>query len=87
MHLKVKIDVTKIDKSALYVGAKGTYLNLVLLEKKEVDKYGNTHGVKQDLGVARKGEQSVFLGDAGPIGKGITAPAQNQDEDDSDIPF
>jgi len=86
MHLKVKIDVTKIDKSALYVGSKGTYLNLVLLKKREVDKFGNTHGVKQDLGMARKGEQAVFLGDAGPIGKGITqAPPQNNDNDD--IPF
>lgn len=87
MHLKVKIDVTKIDKSALYVGAKGTYLNLVLLEKREVDKYGNTHGVKQDLGVARKGEQAVFLGDAGPIGKGITPQCLQDDDDCSNIPF
>jgi hypothetical protein len=87
MHLKVKIDVTKIDKSALYVGAKGTYLNLVLLEKREVDKYGNTHGVKQDLGVARKGEQSVFLGDAGPMGKGITPQASQDNDDNDDIPF
>ena len=86
MHLKVRIDVTKIDKSALYVGAKGTYLNLVLLEKKEVDKYGNTHGVKQDLGMARKGEQAPFIGDAAPLGKSITPQAQPQDDTD-DIPF
>lgn len=86
MHLKVRIDVTKIDKSALYVGAKGTYLNLVLLEKKEVDRYGNTHGVKQDLGMARKGEQAEFLGDASPFGKGITPQVQPQDDND-DIPF
>jgi len=87
MHLSVRLDVTKIDKTALYPGKDGRmYLNLVLLEKRSIDTYGNTYGVKQDLGMARKGEQSVFIGDAKPIGKGITqAPPQNNDNDD--IPF
>jgi len=30
--ISLKIDVTKIDKSRLFVGKKGTYLNAVLIE-------------------------------------------------------
>ena len=33
MNIKVKIDVTKIEKSELYEGQKGTYLNVVLIEQ------------------------------------------------------
>ena len=40
--LSVSIDVTKIDKSELIVGAKGTYLNLTVSLNDEADKFGNT---------------------------------------------
>jgi hypothetical protein len=40
--LSVSIDVTKINKSELIVGAKGTYLNLTVSLNDEEDKFGNT---------------------------------------------
>ena len=40
--LSVSIDVTKIDKSELIVGAKGTYLNLTVSLNDTEDKFGNT---------------------------------------------
>ena len=46
--IKLKIDVTKIDKSRLFVGAKGTYLDLVVYENDRPDEYGNDYSVKQD---------------------------------------
>tara|TARA_R110000868_G_scaffold380304_1_gene646299 strand:+ start:280 stop:597 length:318 start_codon:yes stop_codon:yes gene_type:complete len=46
--IKLKIDVTKIDKSRLFVGAKGTYLDLVVYENDRPDEYGNDYAVKQD---------------------------------------
>lgn len=46
--IKLKIDVTKIDKSRLFVGAKGTYLDLVVYENDQPDEYGNNFSVKQD---------------------------------------
>jgi hypothetical protein len=33
-NIKIKIDVSKINKSRLYEGKKGTWLNAVMIEKK-----------------------------------------------------
>lgn len=45
MNYEIKIDVTKIDKTALFKGQKGTYLTLDVIETPN-GKYG-THMVKQ----------------------------------------
>ena len=45
MNFEIKIDVTKIDKTALFKGQKGTYLTLDVIETPN-GKYG-THMVKQ----------------------------------------
>lgn len=42
--INAKIDVSKIDKSRLYKGAKGTYLSVTIFLKDEEDQYGN-HGM------------------------------------------
>lgn len=48
---KLKIDVMKIDKSALYPGKNGAkYLNCVVWPNKDgVGKFGDTHVIKQEL--------------------------------------
>lgn len=60
-----KLDVSKIDKSKLYKGEKGTYLELVLMETKD-DKYGNDFMVVQ--GVTKEdreaGVKGAILGNA-----------------------
>lgn len=39
----IKLDVSKIDKTKIFVGAKGKYLDLVLVDNKSgVDQYGNS---------------------------------------------
>jgi len=61
----LNIDVTKIDKNALYKGKKGTYLNLTLLENKDgEDQYGNHGFIVQDIGKERRdaGERGPILG-------------------------
>lgn len=40
--ISLQIDVLKIDKSKLYVGKKGTYLDLTIAVNDEEDNYGNT---------------------------------------------
>ena len=57
-----RIDVTKIDKSAIYEGKKGKYLDIVLWDKP--DQYGNDGYITQDLGKERRerGDKSEFLG-------------------------
>ena len=39
--LSIKLDVSKIDKSKLFKGAKGTYLDLTVALNDEPDQYGN----------------------------------------------
>ena len=94
--IKIRIDVTKIDKSALYEGKKGKYLNLVVWPNRngEPDEYGNIATVKQDLGAERKGEQSPILGDVKPLRKRQDAPkpkpqqTMKQQWDEADeVPF
>lgn len=74
--LKLKLDVTKLDKSAFFKGEKGTYCDLILWANDEPDQWGNTHSVKQDMGKDRKGEKTPYVGNAKPIGQ--AKPAQRQ---------
>ena len=48
--INVQIDVTKIDKSRLYKGAKGTYLNLTtFVDVDNKDQYDNNGFIGQSL--------------------------------------
>lgn len=67
--IRVKIDVTKIDKTKLFKGAKGTYLDLTLFETPD-SKYGDDYRVVQDLGkdARARGEKGAILGNGKIIG-------------------
>ena len=68
----------KLDKSAFFVGDKGTYADITLLENKDgADQYGNHFMVVQDLGKERResGEKGPILGN-GKIVAGNTNPQQ-----------
>lgn len=48
LGISVRIDVTKIDKSRLYKGEKGTYLDLTtFIDTEEKDKYDNNGFISQ----------------------------------------
>jgi hypothetical protein len=92
--IKIKIDVTKIDKDALFKGKNGTYLDIIVWPNRGESKFGEIGMVKQDLGKDRKGEQAPILGNAFPLRKAEPKPAAPaassggwDDADDSDIPF
>jgi hypothetical protein len=73
--ISITIDVTKIDKSALFKGKKGIYLTVVAWPNKDgVDQYGYDASVKQDLGKDRRDEQTPFIGNAKIIKRKNTAP-------------
>ena len=61
MNIKVKIDVTKIEKSELYTGQKGTYLNVVLIE--QPNEYSDGF-IVQEISKERRdrGERGAILG-------------------------
>jgi hypothetical protein len=95
--IAINIDVKKIDKAALFIGKKGTYLNMTLMENREgVDQYGNEGFIVQDIGMARRqaGERGAILGNwktVKPAQAQVPVPVQatqvQADEDLDDIPF
>jgi Ser-tRNA(Ala) deacylase AlaX len=96
--IRIKIDVTKIDKSALYKGAKGTYLDATLFLADEPGEYGDNGMIAQDLGKERReaGEKGAILGNGkilkiineGQPAQASLPPAPDTSGDvEDDIPF
>jgi hypothetical protein len=90
--IKIKIDVTKIIKDAMFKGAKGTYLEVIVWPNRSESKFGEIGMVTQDLGKDRKEEKSPILGNAFPLKrsepKPAAPPAKWEDhETGDDIPF
>jgi hypothetical protein len=70
--VSVKIDVSKIDKSRMFKGEKGTYLDaVVFIDMDNKDQHGNSGMITQDWKDAPKGQTpilgnvKVFWSDAG----------------------
>ena len=62
---KLKINVNLIDKTHLFRGAKGTYLDVTLMENKDgPDQYGNDGFIVQDIGKEAReaGEKGLIIG-------------------------
>jgi hypothetical protein len=79
--IRIKIDVKKISKQAMFVGTKGTYLDLTLMDNREgTDEYGNDGFVVQDIGKERReaGEKGPILGNWRHIGPNPPNRSQNQ---------
>ncbi len=93
--ISVRIDVTKIDKSRLYKGSKGTYLDLTtFVDTEEKDQYENNGFISQSL-TKEEREQKVQTPILGNVKvfytDGAAAPAAVSDmslaEMDESIPF
>ena len=85
--IKLTIDVTKIDKSRLYKGKKGTYLNCSVILKGEPDQYGNDGFIVESISKDEResGKQGTILGNAVVVMK---KPAEKVEQDDDDtLPF
>ncbi len=93
MPISLKIDVSKIDKSRLFKGAKGTYLDAILIETPE-GKYGD-YMIAQSVSKEERqaGVKGAILGNGKNIGGGggYVQPKRQQEErnDDltEDVPF
>tara|TARA_R110000803_G_scaffold10915_2_gene33225 strand:+ start:1826 stop:2140 length:315 start_codon:yes stop_codon:yes gene_type:complete len=100
--ISVKIDVTKIDKSRLYKGAKGTYLDLTtFVDTAVADQYENHGFISQAVDKEERaaGTQTPILGNvkvfytdssspAGSGGQSTTAKEEMTIQElDDDIPF
>ena len=97
--ISLKIDVTKIDKAHLFKGAKGTYLDITLMEKDGggVDEYGNAGFVAQSVSkeARDRNERGPIIGNYRLIAKKAQAkkppaprpPADHLDVACDEIPF
>jgi hypothetical protein len=89
------INVTKIDKTALYAGKNGKYLNIVFFDNKDgLDQFGNNGFVTQDIGKERRlaGERGPIIGnwkwDEAPKVQATPAAVSHEEAGmDDDIPF
>jgi hypothetical protein len=97
--IRIKIKTAAILKDRLFVGEKGTYLNITLIETPN-DKYGNDFVAVQDLGkeARERGEKGPILGNAklyAPRGKteaktpapSVPVHARQAENLDEDVPF
>ena len=93
MNIKIKIDVTKINKERLYKGEKGTYLNAVMIEKKtEFSDFFIVEDISKEEREA--GKHGAILGNGSYMQprpsateSGITDVTPEQPVDGSDLPF
>jgi len=75
--VKLKIDVSKIDKSLLYKGAKGIYLDAtVFVDLDQADQYGNHGMITQDETKENRdaGKNGAILGNCKVFWKGQPQP-------------
>lgn len=96
--VKLKIDVTEIDKSRLFKGSKGTYLDAAVFLDDLDDQYGNNGMITQEVSKEERdqGVRGAILGNA-KIVWSEGSPSQNSSSsqqgetpatvEDSDIPF
>ena len=90
--ITAKLDVTKIDKSKLFKGERGTYLDIVLIDTPNSD-YGDYMIVQSATKEEREaGKKGAILGNGKIIEKRGSSPGQPSapktfEEEDSDVPF
>jgi hypothetical protein len=89
--IKAKIDVMKIDKSKLFKGQKGTYLDMDIWINDVHDQYGNIGNISHSMSKEERegGAVKVFIGNVSKeydIQSEQNKPAPKQEETD-DLPF
>lgn len=97
-----KIDVSKIDKSAIFEGKQGKYIDVVIWDNKDGrDRFGWDGSIQQDIGKERRnaGEKGPYIGNWKDTDRNEaqttyqprqqSAPAQHTGgfHDSDDIPF
>ena len=93
--ITLKIDVRLLDKARFFEGKeknghKPLYCDLVLIERKEIGQYGDTHIVKQSVTKEERAakKEMPILGNATDRGRSSAPPAaQHANKPDGDVPW
>ena len=56
-----KINLSEIDKSKIFEGKKGKWIDVTIWENDEPDTYGNHMSIEQST---KKGDKKIYLGNA-----------------------
>jgi hypothetical protein len=85
MNIQVKLDVTKIDKTKLFQGKQGTYLDAVIFLKDTPDQYGNNGMIVQSVSADERaqGIKGAILGNV----KVMQAAPQQPKTEPQDLPW
>ena len=75
--ITARIDVTKIVKTLLFKGKKGTYLDLIIWVNDKPDKYGNDISIQQRTG---KDDPKIYIGEGKFYVKKEPEPVQSNDK-------
>ena len=75
--ITARIDVTKIVKTLLFKGKKGTYLDLIIWVNDKPDKYGNDISIQQRTG---KDDPKIYIGEGKFYVKKESEPTPAKDE-------
>lgn len=92
--IAVKINVTRIDKSAIFEGKSGKYVDMLLMENKDgTDQYGNEGFVTQGISKERReaGEKGPIIGNWRRLktakAQAPKANAESYEAPSDDVPF
>lgn len=84
--LSLKIDVTKIDKSKMFKGEKGTYLDAtIFVDLDQADQYGNHGMITQSWKDQQKGEGAI-LGNGKIFWRDDSQPQQSHNKQSHNQP-
>ena len=83
------IDVSKIDKTKIYKGQKGSYLPIVVWINDEPDQFGNSMSVIQGQTKEEReaGGQKVYLGNLKENNPEAKPTQQEKPVETNDLPF
>jgi hypothetical protein len=92
MIIRASINITKIDKSKLFAGKNGTYLDIALLENRNgPDQYGNNFMIVQETTKEEreKGIKGAILGNGKFAGgqPAASTPDADAPPESDDVPF
>lgn len=91
--IKVRLDVTQLNKDYFFKGEKGTYADVTILFNESKDKYGCNGMVVQDVPKNVRDKNSEIkgniLGNCKVFSKGVNQESipSNSNTDFSDLPF
>lgn len=80
--ITASINVSKIQKSMLITGQKGTYLNLTIWVNDEPDQFGNDVSIEQKTD---KDQPKIYLGNGKTYKPKSQPQAQNEPPDGDDV--